>query len=407
MKAAILSIGSELLQGFLTDSNSTYLGGELTDRGIDVVGVFHVGDDLDRIVLTLRRALDDADIVVSTGGIGPTADDLSREAVAAICGETPVVDPQTLEDIRAYFRRRGSEMPDRNAKQAWKIPSAEIMPNGAGTAPGWFVRFQDKAIILMPGPPREMTRMWREQALPRLSPMLPDQTIHVQTLKTIGIGESMVEQMLENIIQRGQPVVSTYAKNDGVHVRIVASATDAAEAQQAVSETEGEIRSILGESVYGTLETPLVETILQPLADTDRTLDIWESGTGGQVATLLLSDDRYADVVEHTEVTKPTRPGDGNPGNGDPVKLVRAGLASMPERPTNRIRLGAAALIGEPDSMGRHDAAIAIIITNGHGELVRTHSAAAAPLEIGRRVSLLAAEALRRAILHPEALRRS
>ncbi|HYO31190.1 MAG TPA: competence/damage-inducible protein A, partial [Thermomicrobiales bacterium] len=135
MRAYILSIGSELIHGHLTDTNATFLAQEMVATGIELLHVVQVGDDLDRLSSALRAAVAEADLVVCTGGVGPTDDDLTREAIAAVVGEEPVVDPSLLETVRGFFVSRGVDMPERNAKQAWLIPSAEPLPNPVGTAP--------------------------------------------------------------------------------------------------------------------------------------------------------------------------------------------------------------------------------------------------------------------------------
>ncbi|RIK37130.1 MAG: competence/damage-inducible protein A, partial [Chloroflexi bacterium] len=257
MRAAILSIGSELMQGFLTDTNATFLTQELSAIGVDTVAVFQVGDNLDRIVTMFRRALDDADIVIASGGIGPTEDDLTREAIAAVCAEEVYVNENIVEDIRSFFASRGIVMPDQNVKQAWLIPSAESLANPMGTAPGWFVRHNGKVIACMPGVPREMRRMFLEQVVPRILPLLSGSVIVSRTLKTIGIGESAAEQAILDIIHEGYPVVATYAKNDGVHIRITAVSESSDASQHAVDAMESRLRERIGQYVYGYLEDSL------------------------------------------------------------------------------------------------------------------------------------------------------
>src|SRR5687767_3704051 len=160
MRAYVLSIGSELIAGHLTDTNATFLAQELAAKGIELLHVVQVGDDLERLTRVLTMAVSEADLVVCTGGIGPTDDDLTREAIAALTGETPVVDQDLVAGIRAFFAQRGLEMPERNAKQAWIIPSVDVLPNPVGTAPGWFALVGDAMVVAMPGVPREMFRMW-------------------------------------------------------------------------------------------------------------------------------------------------------------------------------------------------------------------------------------------------------
>src|SRR4051812_22536265 len=155
MRAEIVSVGTELLLGQITDTNATYLAQTLADLGIDVYFVSQVGDNRGRLVETLRRGWERSDLIITTGGVGPTEDDLTREAISDLVGETPAVDAATVEMIRAFFRNRNADMPERNRKQAWLIPSAQALPNPVGTAPGWFVRKNEKILVAMPGVPRE------------------------------------------------------------------------------------------------------------------------------------------------------------------------------------------------------------------------------------------------------------
>lgn len=298
-------------------------------------------------------------------------------------------------------------MPEQNAKQAWKIPSAEILPNPAGTAPGWFVRNSGKTIILMPGVPREMMPMWQQQALPRLSSFLPIGSIEVETLKTIGVGESLVEQMLGHIITRGFPTISTYAKNDGVHVRIVAASDNPAECMDAVARARREIHDVLGDSVYGDLDVTLPRAVLLPLAERGYQLDIWESGTGGQVASLLLSDSSVAHVVREARALGLKVPYGDTSNIDDPLQCARRAPVGVESSPTSDIRLSVAVTLGDRDTVGRHDARVGIVVLWKEDELAVEHTLAAAPAEIGRRASLLAAEALRRAALAATSPRRS
>ena len=391
MKAVILAIGSELLQGFLTDTNSTFLAQELSAIGIEVVGIAGVGDDQDSIVRQMRRALDDADLVVCTGGIGPTSDDLTREAVAEICGETPHVDPKSLEAVKSFFTRRGAEMPERNAKQAWLIPSAESLQNPMGTAPGWFVRHQDAVIVIMPGVPREMMPMWTNETVPHLLSYLGADTIASRTLKTIGIGESAVEERLRDLIDRGYPAVSTYAKNDGVHIRILAVTDNGATAMESVARTVSEVQALIGKHVYGELDASLPYAVLEPLLAIGDRLAIVEQGTAGQVATLLLSDERVEGAVCET-------------------RTLGAATDTIARSPLERARelqsstgaefaLGVVASVDAQDDMGRWDAVVEIAVIGPNTQHVSTHTLAARRLEVGRRASLLAAEVLREVLL--------
>ncbi|HRA48422.1 MAG TPA: molybdopterin-binding protein, partial [Thermomicrobiales bacterium] len=251
MRAQILSIGDELLGGYITDTNATWLEQQLALLNISVDQVTHVGDNLDRLVVTLQRAIGEADLVICTGGVGPTEDDLTREAIAAALGEVPVVDPQLLDGIRSFFAGRNLTMPERNAKQAWQIPSSVPLHNSIGTAPGWFVQYGETAIAAMPGVPREMFLMYQEQLLPRLQSLRAGTVIRSTTLKTIGIGESLAEEKLHDIIRRSDPVIATYAKDDGVHIRVTASADNEASAIAHRDACVSEIAARIGETIYG------------------------------------------------------------------------------------------------------------------------------------------------------------
>lgn len=303
MRAVILSIGSELMQGFLTDTNATFLTQELSAIGIEPIGVYQVGDDLDRIVRAFERALADAEIVIASGGIGPTEDDLTREAIAAVCDEQVQVDEAIVDDIRSFFNSRGIPMPEQNVKQAWLIPSAESLLNPMGTAPGWFVRRGDRVIACMPGVPREMRRMFSEQVVPRLLPLLSGAVIVSRTLKTIGIGESAAEQAILDIVHERFPIVATYAKNDGVHVRITAMTGDIAKSTEAVDATERRIRDRIGNHVYGYLDDSLAASILKPLETLGANIGIWEAGTAGRLAGLLQDDPDAMALVSQARST--------------------------------------------------------------------------------------------------------
>src|SRR3712207_692246 len=318
MRAYVVSIGSELIGGHLTDTNATFLAQELSAKGIELLHVIQVGDDLDRLTRTLATALDDADLVICTGGIGPTDDDLTREAISGLAAETPVVDEEIVAGIREFFAQRGLEMPERNAKQAWVIPSADVLPNPVGTAPGWLVRIGDAMVVAMPGVPREMFRMWREQALPRISERLTGRVYRSANLRTLGIGESAVSQLLGELTQRPQPYVGTYAKDDGVHVRVTAAADDDEEAAETLSDTVAEVRRRLGDHVYAEDDRSLTQVLLDALRDRGMTIGVAEAGSGGRFGSMLLSEPSATDVVRGATAITP------GPTSPSAVELARS-----------------------------------------------------------------------------------
>ena len=284
MRAEILSVGTELLLGEIIDTNSAYLAGRLADLGIDCLHMQTVGDNLGRCKEAFERALARSELVVATGGLGPTEDDLTREAIAAALGETPAVDAVLEADLRAWFAGRGLTMPERNTKQAWLIPSARALPNPLGTAPGWDVRKDGKRIVAMPGVPREMTPMWEGHVEPTLSRQA---TLRRRTLKLLGIGESAVEERLGDLVRSTAPTVATYAKNDGVHVRIADKATSSDEADARIAKMEREVRARLGEYVWGVDGESLGDVIGTALASRRWTLALGESLSAGDLARAL------------------------------------------------------------------------------------------------------------------------
>ena len=306
MRACILSIGSELMLGQITDTNASWLARDLADSGIELVQVTQVGDDPQLLTRAMHNALDLADVVVCTGGIGPTDDDLTRETIAQLVGETPEVDEEILAGIEKYFSDLGRVMPRRNAKQAWLIPSAESIPNPVGTAPGWFVTVNgepEKYILTMPGVPREMYRMWLEQMKPRLLARTESQIIDSIHIKTIGIGESDAEDRIHDLILAGDPQVATYAKDDGVHIRVTAIGTDSYEVRARRDVVRNEIYRRLEHFIWGVDEETLAGVIATELSNRGLSLAVHEIGTGGALASLLNSDPIAArsfvrDIVE-------------------------------------------------------------------------------------------------------------
>jgi len=287
MRAEIVSVGTELLLGQITDTNATFLAQSLADLGIDLFFVSQVGDNRGRLVETLRRGWERSDLVITTGGVGPTEDDLTREAIADLVGETPQVDEATVETIRAFFRNRHADMPERNRKQAWLIPSAQALPNPVGTAPGWFVQREGKIIVAMPGVPREMKRMWEQEAIPRLGAYLPETVLLSRNIRTIGIGESSVEEVLGDLVHGTNPTVATYAKDDGVHVRITAKARTSEEAAALLKPVVAVAEGILGDFIYGYDNDALPEAVLSLATRRGETVAVCEQGTGGVVTTAL------------------------------------------------------------------------------------------------------------------------
>ena len=319
LAAELLAIGSELTVGETVDTNSGEIARSLVMHGVHVTRVADLPDDLDVVVDALRTALQRADVVITTGGLGPTPDDLTREAVAAVCGEEVVVDPEILVWLEDLWARRGIPFPAVNAKQAWLIPSATSLPNPNGTAPGWWVDRPDgRVIVLLPGPPREMRPMWAEQVLPRLAARGVGAESEVRTLRLHGIGESQVAELLgEPLLRAANPEVATYARRDAVDVRISARAAGGSPARDLADAAEAAVLAAIGDKVWARGETTWAEAVSEALATRGWSLATTEAGTGGALVVLFR----------------------------DMPRLVRAGVAALPdgEHPASDEALAAAA----------------------------------------------------------------
>lgn len=254
MRAEILSIGTELLLGSITDTNAPYLAQRLAALGIDCYYISQVGDNPARLAEAISRAWERSELTVTTGGLGPTTDDLTREAIAEALGEELTLDEELAQRVSSFFRRRGLDMPERNLKQAMLIPSAAAIANPVGTAPGWWVgkavKGSEHRIVSMPGVPFEMKRMWEQEIEPQLR-LLSDTVIVSRTLKILGVGESAAEQKVLDLMSGANPTLAPYAKPDGVHLRITAKALSEAEAQRLIAPLEAQVRARLGQAIYG------------------------------------------------------------------------------------------------------------------------------------------------------------
>jgi nicotinamide-nucleotide amidase len=283
--AFLLSIGSELLVGETVDTNAAFLGAELRRAGIRLTEVRQLPDDRDVIAKAFVHAAAQADVVLATGGLGPTHDDLTREGLAYAVGEDLVSDPELERGLRERFAARGG-MPASNLRQAMRIPSAQALENPIGSAPGWWVDRPDGgAIVLMPGVPSEMRRMWSDEVAPRLARRLPERALHVRAVKTFGIGESAVADLLGDLLAVPPDGVDAgiYARDDGVHLRFSTSGHAASLAPLADRCAE-----LLGEHVWGRDDDDLAAVALTALNRAGaETVASWEADTGGALLSIL------------------------------------------------------------------------------------------------------------------------
>ncbi len=308
MKAEVISIGTELLLGEITDLNAPYLASQLPLLGIDLHFMCTVGDNKQRLIETLEHACLRSDIIITTGGLGPTEDDITREAIADLCKETITIDQSLVNQFRDTFKKFDMEMPESNIKQASVIPSCQIIPNPRGTAPGWWVERGGHIIISMPGPPNEMQTMWANVVVPRIREKYCDSVIHCRTIKTFGLSEARLGEITRSYLLDKNPTVGIYAKPDGIHLRVAAKAPSLMEAKKLVEKTMDELRALCGEYIWGTDNDTLEGLVADLFIDKDMTLATMEINTGGALANMLtnLSESsqfyRCGIVTNHNEL---------------------------------------------------------------------------------------------------------
>ncbi len=287
MKAELIAIGTEILLGEIVDTNSAYIAQQLPELGIDLLYKSVVGDNMVRIGETLQRAWDRSDLVIITGGLGPTEDDMTREGLAALVQETPFVVPELEERLRSFFVQRGYPMPESNLKQAWLIPSARALDNPRGTAPGWWIEKQGRIFVCMPGVPTEMERMWANEVKPELEKRSDGQVLVTRTIKTVGIGEGTVDEMAKHLYDTPGIGIGTYARADGVHLRIGAKAATREEAWRRIHPVEQEMDALFGAAIWGRDDDTFEGCIADLMISRGTTLATMESCTGGQLASTL------------------------------------------------------------------------------------------------------------------------
>jgi nicotinamide-nucleotide amidase len=287
MKAEVISIGTEILLGEILDTNAQYIASRLPGLGIDLYWMSKVGDNRGRLIGLLRQAWERSDLIICTGGLGPTEDDVTRESISETIGEEPAVDPEQEEILRRFFSGRSVVMPERNLKQAWLTPSTRAIANPRGTAPGWWVEKDGRILLAMPGPPSEMTRMWEKEVEPQLQGRSSQSVIVSRTIKTVGIGEGSVDEMISPLLRNPNPSIGVYSRPDGIHVCVTAKAPSARQADTLIEPVEAELRSILGPAVWGTDDETLEASVGKLLTARGLTLGAMESCTGGLLASTL------------------------------------------------------------------------------------------------------------------------
>jgi nicotinamide-nucleotide amidase len=309
MRCDVVAVGSELLLGQIVDTNSAWIGERLASSGIDSLLQVKVGDNLDRIVAVLRRALDDADAVVVCGGLGPTHDDLTRDAIAVVMGQPLEHDEHVAQVIGDLFAARKRAMPENNMRQAQVPRGATVIAQTRGTAPGLICPVGDKVIYAVPGVPHEMRDMVERAVVPDLLARSGEQHVIVsRVLRTWGESESGLAARLAPIIQRleaaGNPTLAFLASGwEGLKVRLTAKAADRDEALQAIAPWEAEIRDELGGIVFGVDDDTMESVVVAMLRERGLTLGLAESVTGGLVSGRLTSVAGVSDVLRGAVVS--------------------------------------------------------------------------------------------------------
>ena len=289
MKAEIIPVGTEILLGNIVYTNSSFLANELPLMGIDLYFISTAGDNQKRLVDTLKRAWERADLIITTGGLGPTQDDITREAISELVNEELEVDEKLWQELQDLLRRYLGEIPQSNIRQATTIPSAQVIPNRMGTAPGWWVEKDSHIIVALPGPSDEMRMMWQEGVLPKLKQKATGEIILSRVIKTFRLAEAKVDEMVSPISRLSNPTLATYINPDGVHLRITAKANAMKEAQRLIAQSEQQIRDRLAPHIWGVDDDTLGSVVGRLLRAKNWDLATMESCTEGLLCSSIAS----------------------------------------------------------------------------------------------------------------------
>ena len=303
MKAEIISIGTELLLGEIINTNAQYIAKELASLGIDVYHQSVVGDNVGRLYEAYRVAFQRADLIITTGGLGPTKDDMTKEIAAKFLNRKLVPHNESLKIIEEFFSKRNLPVNDGNRKQGYFPEGAIILPNPNGTAPACIVEHNDKKLILLPGPPREMVPLFETEVIPYLK-KYQDKVFVFKVLNISGIGEGHMEEIIMDIVDnQTNPTVAPYAKTQGLTLRIAASGFTYEEAEKLIVPVEKQIRDRLGDNVYGEGDTTLEAVVAELLIENKLTIATAESCTGGLLSGRLINYPGISSVFMEGVVT--------------------------------------------------------------------------------------------------------
>jgi nicotinamide-nucleotide amidase len=285
LRAEVVSVGTELLLGQIVDTNAAYIARVLSELGISLYRRTTVGDNMERLLAALHAAIEESDIVITIGGLGPTMDDITRDGLALAFGDTLVRDEQIAARLDAFFRSRGLPVLESNLRQAMTPTNGRAIDNPNGTAPGLLFEKNGKIGVALPGPPNEFIPMVDNEVTPYLRRKTGSVgTIRSRVLRVAGVGESAVEDRVKDLMQDSNPTVAPYAKVGEVHLRVTAKADTAEQAEALIAERSALVRARLGDAVYGEDDAPLEQAVVALLAARGQTVSTAESCTGGLVA---------------------------------------------------------------------------------------------------------------------------
>lgn len=304
MVVEIISVGTELLLGNIVNTNAAFLAQKCADAGLSCFYQTVVGDNTERIAETIKNGLSRSDILILSGGLGPTQDDLTKEITAEVLQKRLIMDDTTKDRIQEFFEKRNLEITVNNWKQALVPEGCIVLNNENGTAPGIICDEGEKAIILLPGPPNELIPMFEEQIIPFLRKKQPG-VIYSRTVKLCGVGESKAETIVKDLMDtQDNPTLAPYAKTGEVHFRVTAKADDEQEAQKLVTPLVNELKARFGDAVYTTdPDITLEMSVIELLKNNGFTLAVAESCTGGMLSSRLVSVPGASEVYKTGMVT--------------------------------------------------------------------------------------------------------
>ncbi|GAB6136953.1 competence/damage-inducible protein A [Halanaerobaculum tunisiense] len=291
MQAEIITIGTELLLGQIVDTNSQWLAERLAEIGIDLYYKATVGDNKERLLETISQGLERSDLLITTGGLGPTQDDITREAIADSLGLALVKSEAALDQVKSYFTAANKDMSTNNLRQAYLPQGAKILPNNQGTAPGILVEKEGKIVVALPGVPLEMKAMMKQEVIPYLQENHLDQEeIYSKVIKTCGIGESTLEEKIADILrEQTNPTIAPLASQGEVKLRLTAKADSKQQAQELIKQEEKDLAERIGKYIYGYNDDTLEDVVADLLWEQELTVAIAESCTGGLIGHRLTS----------------------------------------------------------------------------------------------------------------------